>query len=124
MHLWSRDFLMQFNDWLSRSYVILTLLRLLLSKAQGRKAFRQPFKPCHVGIHWIALAECSQVSNMCQGFNHFSVFLHHFVLAKLATSSIRVNCSIPATFALESNGKETRNPFGWLDSDVTNISAD
>ena len=27
---------------------------------------------------------------MCQGFNHFSGFLHHFVLAKLATSSIRV----------------------------------
>ena len=29
---------------------------------------------------------------MCQGFSHFSgFFLHHFVLAKLATSSIRVN---------------------------------
>ena len=27
---------------------------------------------------------------MCQGFKHFSGFLHHFVLAKLATSSIRV----------------------------------
>ena len=27
---------------------------------------------------------------MCQGFNYFSDFLHHFVLAKLATSSIRV----------------------------------
>ena len=28
---------------------------------------------------------------MCQFFNHFSVSLHHFVLAKLATSSIRVD---------------------------------
>ena len=27
---------------------------------------------------------------MSQGFNHFFVFLHHFVSAKLATSSIRV----------------------------------
>ena len=27
---------------------------------------------------------------MCQGFSHFSDFLHHFVLAKLATTSIRV----------------------------------
>ena len=27
---------------------------------------------------------------MCQGFKHFSAFLHHFVLAKLATSSIGV----------------------------------
>ena len=28
---------------------------------------------------------------MCQGFSHFSDILHHFVSAKLATSSIRVN---------------------------------
>ena len=27
---------------------------------------------------------------MCQGFSHFSGFLHHCVLAKLATSSIKV----------------------------------
>ena len=27
---------------------------------------------------------------MCQGFSHLKSFLHHFVLAKLATSSIRV----------------------------------
>ena len=27
---------------------------------------------------------------MCHGFSHFSAFLHYFVLAKLATSSIRV----------------------------------
>ena len=33
---------------------------------------------------------------MCQGFSHFSGFLHHFVLAKFATSSISYileNCS-------------------------------
>ena len=28
---------------------------------------------------------------MCQGFSHFLGFLHNFVLAKLATSSVRVN---------------------------------
>ena len=28
--------------------------------------------------------------SMCQSFSHFPGFLHHFVLAKLATSSIRV----------------------------------
>ena len=27
---------------------------------------------------------------MCQGFSNFSVFFHNFVLAKLATSSIRI----------------------------------
>ena len=31
------------------------------------------------------------MSTICQGFSHFKVFLHHFVLAKLATSSIRGN---------------------------------
>ena len=31
---------------------------------------------------------------MCQGLGHFSGFLHHFVLAKLATSSIRVKSLI------------------------------
>ena len=28
---------------------------------------------------------------MCQGFSHFPGFLHNFVMAKLATSSIKVN---------------------------------
>ena len=43
-------------------------------------------------FNWIALAKNSEMSiPMCQGFNIFSGFLHHFVLAKLATSSIRVN---------------------------------
>ena len=28
---------------------------------------------------------------MCQGFNHFSCFLHHFVIPKLATTSSRVD---------------------------------
>ena len=36
---------------------------------------------------------------MCQGFSHFSAFLHHFISAKLAESSIRLNRS---------------NESGWL----------
>ena len=52
---------------------------------------RKQFKLCAVGIDWIALVGDSRMSTcMCQGFNHFSGFLHHFVLAKLASSSIRV----------------------------------
>ena len=47
-------------------------------------------KPCHVGIHWIALHEYSQMSTYMPGFQSFFRFLHHFVLAKLANSSIRV----------------------------------
>ena len=44
-----------------------------------------------VSIHRLALTAYSQMSTgMYQGFNHFSGFLQYFVLAELATSSIRV----------------------------------
>ena len=46
-------------------------------------------KPCHVGIHWIALHEYSQMSTHLPGFQSFFRFLYHFVLAKSA-NSIRV----------------------------------
>ena len=75
-----------------RSFTLtLSMLRLLSSKAQGRKDFQKRSKPCHVGIHPIALAEYSQMSTHLTGIQSFLGFLHHFVLAKLATSSIRVN---------------------------------
>ena len=67
----------------------LPMLRLLSSNAQERKYFWKPSKPCHVGIHWITLTEYSQMST------HMSGFMHYFVLANLATSSIRVNTWIP-----------------------------
>ena len=41
--------------------------------------------------HWIALAEYSLMSTHVSGFQSFSIFMHHFVLAILATTSIRVN---------------------------------
>ena len=73
--------------------VLLTLpmLRLLSSKAQWCKDFRKTTKPCHVGIHSIALVEYSQMSTYMPWIQLiFLGFLHHFVLTKLATSSIRV----------------------------------
>ena len=57
------------------------MLRLLSSKAQGRKDFRKPSKPCHVCIHWIALVEYSKMSTHVPGFQSFFRFLLHFVLA-------------------------------------------
>ena len=50
---------------------------------------------------------------MCQGFSHFSVFLHHFVMAKLATNTIRVK---------QDNAKKlkmTPNLKCWYSSDRT-----
>ena len=49
---------------------------------------------------------------MYQGFSHFSGFLHHFVLAKLASSSIRVNVMIYKSWDLLFFGQLTINP--WL----------
>ena len=54
--------------------------------------FRKTSKPCHVGTHWKALAEYSHMSTHLWGFqSFFCFFLYNFVLAKLATCSIRVN---------------------------------
>ena len=49
--------------------------------------FKQQLHPSHR----VALAEYSHMSTHLPGFQSFSVFLHHFVLAKIATCSIRVN---------------------------------
>ena len=67
------------------------MLRLLSFETQKRKDFKKISKLCRIGIHWIALAEFSQMSTHKPGFQSFFRFLHHFVLAKLATSSISVN---------------------------------
>ena len=76
----------------SATHLTLPMLRLLLSRAQGRRDFQKPSKPCHIGIHWNALPEYSQMSNHVPGFLlFFLAFLHHIVLAKIAISSIRVN---------------------------------
>ena len=42
---------------------------------KGDKDFRKPSKPCHVGIHWTALTEYSQMSTHVPGFQSFqSIF--------------------------------------------------
>ena len=57
---------------LTINLITLPMLRLLSSEAQGRKDFEKPSKPCHVGIHRIALAELSQMSTHLPGFQSFS----------------------------------------------------
>ena len=46
----------------------LQMLRLLSSKAQGRRDLWKLSKPCRVGIHLKALAEYSQISTHMPGF--------------------------------------------------------
>ena len=75
----------------------LTILRLTFVKSTRLQRFLKSSKPCHVGIHWIAFAEHSQMSTHLPRFPSFFRFLHHFVMTKLATSSIRVKA--PQTWA-------------------------
>ena len=70
------------------------MLRLLSSKTQELKFFLNSSKSRQIGIDWKALSEYSHTSTHLPVFQSFSAFLHHFVLAKLATSSIRVKLSL------------------------------
>ena len=57
---------------------------------QGKDFFENRLNPVMlVFIEKLLLSTLIWVP-ICQGFNHFQFFLHHCVLAKLATSSIRV----------------------------------
>ena len=68
---------------------ILMMLNLFYPSHSSTEMWQLP-KPCHVGTHWKALAEYSQVSTHLPGFQSFLRILYHFVLVKSATSSIRV----------------------------------
>ena len=64
--------------------------RLLLSEAEWWKIFEKHINPVMlVFIRELPLSTLRLVP-ICLGFSHFSGFLHHFVLAKFSTSSIRV----------------------------------
>ena len=80
-HNWStrRVFL---NNWLYGP-LTLPILRLLSSKAQGREVFWKPFKPCNVGIFWMALAEYSQMSTHVPGFPSFFRLFASFCVGKM-----------------------------------------
>ena len=67
-------------------YYVLTLsmLRLLSAKEQGCKQFLKPSKPCHVGIHLIALAEYTQMSARVPGFQSFFRFFASFCIGQIS----------------------------------------
>ena len=50
--------------------------------------FLESSKPCHVGIHKIALVENSRMSiPMCLSFSYFSDCLHHLYLVEFKSPS-------------------------------------
>ena len=62
--------------WLLSSFLTLSMLRLLLSKAQEFKNLGKSYKPYHLGIHRKALIEFSQMSTHLPGFRSFFSFSH------------------------------------------------
>ena len=66
-----------------KAILTLPMLRLLLYKGIGCKDFCKPSKPCHVGIHKVALTECSQMSTYMPGFQSFSMFCASFCNARI-----------------------------------------
>ena len=71
-HFWQLENSSQFMNYFYSIFLLnLQMLRLLSSKAQGCKDFWKPSKPCFVGIHWIALAEYSQMSTNMPGIKSF-----------------------------------------------------
>ena len=76
----------RFKKCCMASFYSLTLLmlRLLLSKAKGRKDYCKQSKPCHVGIHWKALAEYSQMSTHVAGFLWFFMFFASLCIGKIS----------------------------------------
>ena len=76
-------FLAMFHLWCTYP-LTLPMLRLLSSKEQRCKYFWKPSKPCHVGIHWIELAEYSQMSTHLPGFLSFFRFLTSFCIGQIS----------------------------------------
>ena len=62
----------------------LPMLWLPSSTAQACKDFRKLSKPCHVGIHWIALTEYSQMSTHLPGFQKSFRFFASFCIGQIS----------------------------------------
>ena len=61
------------------------MLRLRSSNlAQGCKDLWKPSKPCHVGTHWIALAEYSHMSTHLPGFQSFFRIFASFCIGQIS----------------------------------------
>ena len=66
------------------SFLSLSMLRLLLSKAQKLKNLWKSSKPYHFGIHWKALIEYSQMSTHLPGFQLFFSFFTIFCIDQIS----------------------------------------
>ena len=59
----------------------------LIPKQKDAKIFLKSSKPCHVGIHWIALAEYSQMGNHMPGLQSFFSLFASFCNGQISQQS-------------------------------------
>ena len=72
----------------------LPMLRLLCPKHKDAQIIENHLNPAMLVFIGKHLLSTLRWVPLCQGFNHFSGYLHHFELAKLVTSSIRVDSRV------------------------------
>ena len=87
------------GTWYNLFFILSLTLGYFRSMHKNTKLFENYLNPAMlVFIGQLSLRTLRRVP-MCQGFSHFAGLLHHFVLAKLATSSIRPkkSCLFPVT---------------------------
>ena len=83
-------------------WLTLPMLRLISSKALGCKHFCKPFKPCHVGIHWIVLPEYSQMSTHLLAFHSFfRVFFASFSIGQISQRQHKISDLNGKTYHIE-----------------------
>ena len=72
------------SHWIQINPLTLPMLRLLSPRVQGCKDFYKQSKPCHIGFHWIALTEYSQMSTHFPGFQTFFSFFASFCIGQIS----------------------------------------
>ena len=55
----------------------------IAQSARAQRLLKSP-KPCHVGMHWIALTEYSQMSTHVPGFRSFFSFFASFCIDQIS----------------------------------------
>ena len=100
----------------NNSPLTLSMLRLLSWKAQERSNIQNPFfNPAMLVFNEKLMLSSIRWVHICQVSVIFQLFSHHFLLAKLATSSTRVKCMAKSiTYADDAIWETVSAWKGWL----------
>ena len=88
----------------------LSILTLLMNaeatfiQSTRMQRFLKTFKPCQVGIHWIALAEFFQMNTHLPGFRSFSTYFASFCIDQISHQQHNIRVSSPERYNLPCKG--------------------